>query len=193
MAGKSKQQKMKEQFNAMFAGMEPIEPAKEPTAEQAAEPAAEQPKKKRGRPKKAEAMTEEEKKRKLSPTYYDSKKKDPDTVLIEVTETTEPIISRTVNLQYPKQTEPTKSHAVNVQYKKGTKEPEPKKSERKAAFSVWIDKTVVEDTKQYSAISGEKMTDIVEAALNDFLKAHKLTKKQKDDYKQRVMMKLNDI
>lgn len=172
MAGKSKQQKMKEQFNAMFAGMEPIEPAKEQTAE----PAAEQPKK-RGRPKKAEVMTEAESKWKLAPTYYASKKKDPDAVTIEATETTEPIVSR----------------AVEVQHKKGTKEPEPKKSERKAAFSVWIDKTVVEDTKQYSAISGEKMTDIVEAALNDFLKAHKLTKKQKDDYKHRVMMKLNDI
>ena len=187
MAGKSKQQKMKEQFNAMFAGMEPIEPAKEQTTE----PAAEQPKKKRGRPKKAEVMTEAESKRKLAPTYYASKKKDPDAVTIEVTEITEP--AETYMAEVTETTEPIISRTVNVQYKKGTKEPEPKKSERKAAFSVWIDKTVVEDTKQYSAISGEKMTDIVEAALNDFLKAHKLTKKQKDDYKQRVMMKLNDI
>ena len=179
MAGKSKQQKMKEQFNAMFAGMEPIEPAKEPTAEQAAEPAAEQPKKKRGRPKKAEAEPK--------PTEKKS--------FVLVKEEPKPTEGKKIslNIEQPKQTEPTKSYTVNVQYKKGTKEPEPKKSERKAGFSVWIDKTVVEDTKQYSAISGEKMTDIVEAALNDFLKAHKLTKKQKDDYKQRVMMKLNDI
>ena len=52
MAAKTRQQKMEEQFEAMFAGAEP-EAAAEP------EPATEQPKKKRGRPKKTATAAEQ--------------------------------------------------------------------------------------------------------------------------------------
>ena len=50
MAAKTRQQKMEEQFEAMFAGVEP---------EAAAEPATEEPKKKRGRPRKPATAAEQ--------------------------------------------------------------------------------------------------------------------------------------
>lgn len=61
-----------------------------------------------------------------------------------------------------------------------------KKSDGKAAFSVWLTKELAEEVKLYSAISGTKMTDICETALTEYLKNHTLTAKQKTAYKKRM-------
>lgn len=68
-----------------------------------------------------------------------------------------------------------------------------KKSEYKAPFSVWLDQKTAADLKLYSAISGEKTTDIVERALTEYMNRHKLTEDQKTAYKQKMMQNINDI
>ena len=68
-----------------------------------------------------------------------------------------------------------------------------RKSDAKAAFSVWLDKTTADEMKLYSEISGEKMTDVVAAALKDYLASHKLTAKQKAEDKKRLQERINDI
>lgn len=68
-----------------------------------------------------------------------------------------------------------------------------KKSEHKSPFSVWLDQKTAADLKMYSAISGEKTTDIVERALTEYMNRHKLTEDQKTAYKQKMMKNLNDI
>lgn len=68
-----------------------------------------------------------------------------------------------------------------------------KKSDRKSPFSVWLDQKTAADLKMYSAIGGEKTTDIVERALKEYMNRHKLTEDQKTAYKQKMMKNLNDI
>lgn len=173
---KSKQQKMQEQFSAMFAGMDPIE-------DQTAEPAAEQPKKKRGRPKKTEPKPEKKIENRVRSAYELTKEAEEKARLEgRIIETEVEIISQepqTFEVAYTEHTKP---------------EPKPqKKSERKSPFSVWLDQKTAADLKMYGAISGEKTTDIVERALTEYMNRHKLTEDQKTAYKQKMMNDLNDI
>ena len=68
-----------------------------------------------------------------------------------------------------------------------------RKSDGKAAFSVWLDQATAADVKRYSAISGEKLTDVVQSALVEYMTGHPLTQQQKDDYKRRMLQNINDI
>lgn len=68
-----------------------------------------------------------------------------------------------------------------------------RKSDGKAAFSVWLNTGTAEAVKRYSAISGTKMTDVCEAALTEYMNRHKLTEDQKTAYKQKMMQNINDI
>ena len=68
-----------------------------------------------------------------------------------------------------------------------------RKSDGKAAFSVWLDRTTAEAVKRYAAISGKKLTDVVAEALTEYMQAHPLTQRQKGEYKQRMLQNINDI
>lgn len=69
---------------------------------------------------------------------------------------------------------------------------EPRKK-RKSAFSVWLDNQTAADLRLYATVSGLKVTDIVQDAIDDYLKQHKLTAKQKREYKQRELERINSI
>ena len=92
-----------------------------------------------------------------------------------------------------KKTTAKKSTAKRSEAVSGDSTKPQRKSDGKAAFSVWMTKATADEVKQYSEISGAKMTDICEAALTEYLKNHALTAKQKAEYKKRLQERINDI
>ena len=88
---------------------------------------------------------------------------------------------------------PKKSTAKKLEANTEANTKPQRKSDGKAAFSVWLTKKTADEVKLYSAISGEKMTDLLEAALNEYMKNHKLTAKQKTEYRERKLRELDNI
>ena len=137
--------------------------------------ATEEPAKKRGRPKKSayETVKEAEKEAEKNKTDLE---KSVDKIEQEI--------------------QKKKLDEIRTRSKPQTMTAEPKlqrKSDRKKPFSAWMDTATADEVKLYSAITGEKMTDILEAAVKEYLKNHELTAEQKEAYKKRERERINNI
>ncbi len=132
-----------------------------------------EPAKKRGRPKKKPEATNTKK------SAYELSKEEGHTQKIKV--------------EYKVHHEPDRKYKLELREEEPATVKPQKKSDRKAAFSVWLDQATAADVKRYSAISGKKLTDVVAEALTEYMQAHPLTQQQKDDYKQRILQNINDI
>lgn len=60
-------------------------------------------------------------------------------------------------------------------------------------FSVWLQEADVERLKTYTEATGRKMTDVVTAALNEYMNNHKLTEDQKAAYMKRLQDKTKNL
>lgn len=68
-----------------------------------------------------------------------------------------------------------------------------KKSEHKGVFSAYVDDQISADIKRYCRISGQKLTDVTEAAFREYMQKYPLTAEQISEYKQREMERINSL
>ena len=176
----------------MFSGMDPI--GLEPGA------APEQAKRKRGRPKKnapeatetTEATATKESSSKTV-KYVSGSQGKAVVELAEAEKARQETVSIPVTIVKPEPQE-GKHYELNITYHDSREQkPSQKKSERKSAFSVWLDQNTAADVKRYSTISGRKLTDVMEDAIHEYLKNHPLTTEQKERYKQRIQATIDNI
>ena len=164
------------------------------------EMAAEQVKRKPGRPKKnpeegdKKPLEATEAKKSPTKTKKQGIKVNPATKPLSLPDAPNPTEPKTFVLTHeePKPKEPTTFVLKKKEPQEQAEKPQ-KKSEHKSPFSVWMDKQTAADVKLYSAISGEKLTDVTEAALTEYMKNHPLTAEQKEAYKQRERERINNI
>lgn len=150
------------------------------TPEPAEDQTTEQPKKKRGRPKKTETTSKD-----YAPAYTAAKEE----------EAKRKKEGKEITIINPEaddiESKPSKS--VTVTYKKTEVQKPQRKSDRKGTFSTWIDNQIDADIKLYCKISGQKLTDVTEAAFREYMQKYPLTAEQKEDYKRREMERINNI
>ena len=75
------------------------------------------------------------------------------------------------------------------------KEPAEEKPQKAAGrvFGVWLQETTIDRINAYTEATGRKKTDIVAAALNEYMNRHKLTDDQKAAYQKKQKEKQKTV